>query len=134
MTSLLTNSRAKVARSCARKHHYEYELGYRAITATDDLDFGILIHSLLAAWWLRALPGVDVEERLTAAMAVLEAQVLDPFVCIRAMTMLNGYHARWRNEPLYAVAVEQTFEDRSSTPTPEPSRSCGVSPARSTPS
>lgn len=111
MTSLLTNSRAKVARSCARKHHFEYELGFRAVAATEDLDFGNLIHELLAAWWLRAIFGVDVEERLTAAMALLETKKkLDLFVRMRALTMLNGYHARWCNEPFYALSVEQTFE------------------------
>ena len=106
MIHLLTSSRAKTARSCARRHDYEYHLGYRPVAATEELDFGNLVHEMLAAWWSHAVPGVDVETRLQAALTVLDQAKLDPFVRIRARVMVTGYHARWSDERLWLVAVE----------------------------
>lgn len=109
MTALITASRAKCARLCARKHHLEYVQGYRPVETSEDLAFGTIVHEALAAWWCHAVPGIDVEQRLVAAQAALEATDLDPYVKVRALTMITGYHARWKDEPYTAVAVEQGF-------------------------
>lgn len=111
MSALITASRAKCARLCARKHHLEYVLGYRPLESSEDLAFGSLVHEALAAWWCHAVPGIDVEQRLVAALAELEkADKLEPAVKVRAVVMVLGYHARWKGEPYTAVAVEQTFQ------------------------
>lgn len=109
MSALITNSRAKLARLCARRHDLTYRQGYRPTGEAEELAFGTLIHEALAAWWRLAAPGIDVEQRLTAAQAVLDAATLDPFVRMKAQVMVTGYHARWCSEPLYVVAVEVEF-------------------------
>lgn len=109
--NLLTNSRAKLARQCARKHDLQYRQGWRPVDEAEELAYGTLIHLLLKVWWLLARPGLDVENRLTSALAALDSFAdLDPYVAIRARVMLVGYHARWCTERLYAVAVEAPFE------------------------
>ena len=109
MTALITNSRAKLARLCARRHDLQYRQGYRPTGEAEELAFGSLIHEALAAWWRLATPGGDIDARLTAAQAVLDAATLDPFVAMKARVMVTGYHARWCSEPLHVVAVEVEF-------------------------
>ena len=109
MSSLLTNSRAKLARLCPRKEQLQYQLGYRPTEVAEELDFGTLIHAALEAWWCHALPGIDPELRLVAAAAALDAGTTDPYVKARALVMVQGYHARWVGEALEAVAVEAPF-------------------------
>lgn len=111
MTALITNSRAKLARQCARRHDLTYRQGYRPVAEADELAFGTLIHEMLAAWWTHATPRVDVEARLQAALTVLDAvEGLDPFLAMKARVMVTGYHARWCAEPLWVVLVEQSFQ------------------------
>ena len=109
MSALITNSRAKLARLCARRHDLQYRQGYRPTGEAEELAFGTLIHECLAAWWVKAEPGFELELRLAAAQSVLDAATLDPFVRMKAQVMITGYHARWCNEPLYVVAVEKEF-------------------------
>lgn len=110
MKAVLTNSRAKVARLCARKEQLQYRLGYRPIEEAEELGFGALIHAALEAWWCHAVPGLDVEARLVAAAAALDAGTPDAYVKARALAMLQGYHARWAGEALVGVAVEAPFD------------------------
>jgi hypothetical protein len=110
VSSLLTNSRAKTARACPRKHHIEYELGYRPVVEAEELTFGTLIHNALAAWWALAKPGVLKLARLNAALEFVEQSKVDPFISARARVMLIGYHARWADEPYEIVAVEEQFD------------------------
>lgn len=108
--NLMTHSRAKTSRSCARKHQIEYLLLYRPVGNAEELDFGTIVHACLAVWWALAVPGIPVIDRLNAAITRLDAvPKLDGFVRARIEVMLVGYHARWVNEPLYVVAVEQEF-------------------------
>lgn len=110
MSVLITNSRAKSARLCARKHSLTYLQGYRPLIASEDLDFGSLVHAGLEAWWCHALPGIDPEDRLAAAMRVVGAAEVDAFLKVKAQVMLAAYHARWAGEAFAAVAVEVQFE------------------------
>lgn len=105
----MTNSRAKCARSCPRRHHIEYQLGYRPVDEAEELSFGTVIHRALAAWWMHAVAGIDKANRLRTALEVLTAADLDPFVFARAQVMVIGYHSRWVDEPYEVIAVEQEF-------------------------
>lgn len=48
---IVSNSEISTFRSCQRKHHYSYRLGYRPHQKSDALRFGTLIHLGLEAWW-----------------------------------------------------------------------------------
>lgn len=101
---LLTNSRAKDFRACARLHQLRYERGYRPAVEASELRFGSLIHTGLEAWW-RA-PAAERWEAASAALTTADADALDR---VKALVLLAGYHARWIDEPLDAIAVEHEF-------------------------
>jgi len=48
---VISNSEMSTFRSCSRKHHYSYRLGFRPHGQKDALRFGTLIHAGLEAWW-----------------------------------------------------------------------------------
>jgi hypothetical protein len=48
---LVTNSEMGTYRSCARLHHYRYELGVRTVEDGEAQRFGSLIHYGLQGWW-----------------------------------------------------------------------------------
>lgn len=104
---VVTNSELKTRRRCPREHHYSYELGFRS--AREDalaLRFGTVMHAVLEAWWHSVR-----ELRLEAALEALaeRTEQLDAFELARALEMLNGYDARWRDAPYVTIAVEQEF-------------------------
>lgn len=101
---LLTASRLKDARACARLHHLKFELGYRSALTADTLRFGTLVHLGLEAWW-RA-----TGNRLEAALAAIAGEEADPFEAARARVMLRGYDARWGGEEYEVLGVELGFE------------------------
>jgi hypothetical protein len=104
---LLTNSRAKSFRRCARHHLYAYEQGVRPVTKAGPLKFGAWFHLMLEAWWDAAT------DQLGVALAVLEdphADELDAFDRVRAQELMLGYDARWGDEPLMVERVEAQFE------------------------
>ncbi len=105
---LLTNSRLRAYRRCARLHHYSYNLGFRAVVAHENLSFGTLVHAALEAWWLASAE--SPEDRLNAALLPLEKEP-DPFTRARARVMIYGYHERWIDETQWeTVAVEREFQ------------------------
>lgn len=106
LSDLLTNSRLKTARACARLHHLKYDLGYRPIWDGDDQRFGSIFHKGLEAWWKAWELAED--ERLDAGLAAF-ADVSDPFERAKAEEMLRGYHYMWKDEPYEVVSVEQEF-------------------------
>ena len=65
---VLSVSRLKDARACARLHRLRYLDGYRPAVEPEALRFGTLVHRGLEAWW-RSRP----DERLTAALAAIGA-------------------------------------------------------------
>jgi len=108
VSNLLTYSRLRSYRSCARKHHYRYELGYVPLIQSEALRFGSLIHKGLEAWWL-ALQSPD--SRLTNALAAVAVES-DPFDRVRAEELLIAYEVVYGEETAanYSVlGVEQQF-------------------------
>lgn len=102
---VITNSELTTSRRCFREHQYAYELGFRPITKEHALAFGTLIHTALEAWWRAAAVS---DNRLTSALATLPLDI-DPFELARATVMIEGYDARWKDEPFEVVAVEAEF-------------------------
>lgn len=119
ISDLITNSRLKTARGCAREHHMRYGLGYRSRHTDDALRFGDLIHVALEAWWRNRWDG---ENRLALALAALGKES-DPFERARAEAMICGYDARWSEARLDPIAVEVEFAgDMVNPDTGKPSR------------
>jgi hypothetical protein len=104
---LLTISQLTTARSCLRKHDYEYTQGWRAQPSAE-ASFGTLIHKGLEAWWLTAQDGGDGDERLDAALAAIAVEA-DPFDRAKASALLKGYTSRWEGEALTVLGVEVEF-------------------------
>lgn len=102
---LLTNSRVKTGRACAKLQFYEYDLGYRAVEDADALRFGTLVHKGLEAWW-RA----PEDARLGAAFDAIRSAKADPFEYAKARVLLVGYDTRWTAEPFDVLGVEVPFE------------------------
>ncbi len=102
----MTASRGRSLRACARKHLFEYVLGFRPVAAAHALTFGHAAHAGLEAWWLAD----GGEGRLDAALAAIDAAPgLDPFDRAKAEVMLAGYDAVWRDELHRTLAVEREF-------------------------
>lgn len=113
LSNLLTNSRLKCARTCARMHLFVYLLGYRPVEEKAELAFGTLMHKALEAWWLAVKAELPEAEWFERAAAALSAEKdTDPFDLARAQVLMAGYHARWAADAhLYEVlGVEQKFE------------------------
>lgn len=98
---ILTSSRLRTFRECARKHDLAYVQGYRPVRDAEPLRFGTLIHAGLEAWWLAAAGGID--DRLGAALAAVAGEA-DPFDRVRAEELLRGY------ELVYGATVLDEFE------------------------
>lgn len=110
MSTAMTNSRLKVYRACPRQHMIEYEQGYRPLTDAEALRFGSLVHLGLEAWWRAAKAGQSADERLAAALAVVQSADSDPFERARAAALLTGYALRWDDQAYEVVDVEVEFE------------------------
>lgn len=100
---LLTVSRMKTFRRCAREDHFKYEIGYRATTEAEALRFGTLMHLGLEAWFKS---GADLEQTIAALRAGVAA---DEYELVRAEELMRGYHFRWCDEPMTVLAVEEQF-------------------------
>lgn len=102
---LITNSRAKAFRRCARFHLIAYQQGIRPVSKAAPLGFGGTFHKMLEAWWNAT------ELRLEAALAALgQVDELDELDRIRLEELMLGYDARWADEPLRTLRVEAQFE------------------------
>lgn len=105
---LLTNSRAKSFRRCARHHQIAYEQGIRPVGKAGPLRFGGWFHVMLEAWWSAT------SDHLGMALAALEAPEaadLDPFDRVRLQELMLGYDARWGDDhELMVERVEVEFE------------------------
>lgn len=100
---LVTVSRMKTFRRCAREDLYKYEFGYRAATEAEALRFGTLMHLGLETWFKS---GADLEQTIEAMRAGVAA---DEYELVRAEELMRGYHFRWCDEPMTVLAVEQQF-------------------------
>jgi hypothetical protein len=99
---LLTVSSARCYRACARKYKLKYIASIRARIEADALGFGTLIHKGLEAWLISR----DLDVALEAMRAMRDSYAYDD---AKAEAMLRGYHARWGQESLEVVSVEQQF-------------------------
>lgn len=104
MSNLLTASRLRSFRACARMHDWEYVKGVRPVRVSEALSFGTLMHLALEAWWSAT------EDHLTAALAAIAPEP-DPVTRVRAEELMRGYDARWLADlPAFEVlAVEAQF-------------------------
>lgn len=114
---LLTNSRLRTHRECARKEKIMYQDGYRPVREGEALRFGTLVHHGLEAYWL-AIQAWQQDSTLTdaapeaAAFAAIARRAFDGFEQAKAEEMIRLYAAKWRvtDELEYEVlAVEPQF-------------------------
>lgn len=101
--NLLTASRMKSFRSCARQHYYAFVLGRRPINESPALAFGTAVHAALEAWWSTGPAGA-----LTLALQHLP-EGMEPFARARAEAMLVGYDVAWRDRGFEALEIEKQF-------------------------
>lgn len=111
---LLTASRLKAYRRCARYHEIRYERGYRVLVEDQALRLGSLFHVGLEAWWNFIRECGPHDNALRAALAAVRATspLPDPFLLARVEVLLEGYHGWWLDEAgAYEVlVVEAQFE------------------------
>ncbi len=102
---VLTHSRLKTFRQCARKEKLSYQDGFRPIRESEALRDGTLIHEGLEAWWKSG-------GSLGAMVAPVENADVDQFTRARIHSILIGYHRRWIDElPDFEIlSVEGRFE------------------------
>jgi hypothetical protein len=112
---LITNSRVNAFNTCARLHHYKYELGYRPVVTGLALEFGILMHAGLEGWWLAFAQGKGAEALEQAykfmAEAIQRCETADEFDVLKAQVLMAGYHARWAEhmDEYEVIVVEGKF-------------------------
>jgi hypothetical protein len=105
VSELYTASRLRVFRECARKQFYKYVL--RIVTSsTPAMHFGTDTHSALEAWYRAWQRG---EDRLAAALAVIENLETTDVDRIRLRVLVTAYDARWSAEDWEVLAVEEQF-------------------------
>jgi hypothetical protein len=104
---VITTSQVKCFQRCQRLHWFQYDLGYRAIERAHALDFGTLVHVGLETWWATA---GDLSQALSSMLHAHGAtESLGQYDAARAGVMLEGYHARWAEEPITVLSVEHEF-------------------------
>lgn len=106
--NLLTVSRLRAYRKCARYERLTYVDGWRPARDAEALAFGSLIHAGLEGWWLAHIAG-QRETALAAAISRVAGEASDPFTQVRIEELLRGYDSRWRDQTLTAVGVEDEF-------------------------
>ncbi len=99
---IVTTSSLKCFRACPRKYYFRYELGVKSLGMSDALRFGRLWHAGLEHYWRS---GFDLE----AGIAAMQAAESDPYELVKASVLLEGYHARWADEPMTLLGVEVEF-------------------------
>lgn len=108
MSNLLTISRLRTKRECARKHQLMYGEGWRPVSEGRARGFGRLLHDGLEVWWKG-----DGADRLVDALGAMEGPAADPFDQVAAEELITGYHAWWfqhDRERYDVLAVERTFQ------------------------
>ncbi len=104
---LLTASRLRAYRKCARLEHLTYIDGWRPAVEPEALAFGSLWHTGLEAWWTAL--ALHSEMPLSDALAEIAGKARDEYEQARVEELLRGYHARWHDQPYEIVGVEEEF-------------------------
>ena len=97
---LLTNSRLRAFRTCARLHSLRYIKGWQVVRTSEALRVGSLVHLGLEAWWTGKDPMVAVAGR-----------AIDAYEQAKVEEMLLAYANRWgADRDLYEVlGIELEF-------------------------
>jgi len=105
--NLLTSSRLRTYRECARKHHLRYVLGWTPVRDSEALRVGTAVHLGLEAWWKSPI----VVRALERALAAVQGVGADAYEQVRIEEMLRGYDRHWIGQCLRyrTIAVEQQF-------------------------
>lgn len=106
--NLLTASRLRAYRRCARYERLAYVDGWRSTRDADALHLGTLVHTGLEAWWKAHKDG-HREGAIGDALSAVAGKGRDIITQIRAEELLIGYDNRWRDQTFEVVAVEDEF-------------------------
>lgn len=107
-TKLLTSSRMRKVRDCARLEYMSYVERWKPVKLSEALRVGTLIHLGLEQWLAARFDG-HPDEAFDRAMAAVEGRAVDAYEQARVEEMLWGYDLRWHAEPLEVFAVESEF-------------------------
>jgi hypothetical protein len=94
--ALLTSSRLRCFRTCARLHHLRYVEGWTPRKESEALRFGSLFHKGLEAWWGTVATGDLDGAQLMVALAAVAGFAIDPYEQVRVNELLRGYDLAWR--------------------------------------
>lgn len=110
MNQILTSSRLKAFRTCARLHQHRYIECRVPLTESLPARFGTMFHTALEHWWLAYQLSPD--DRLGVARhSLLHCfATVDEEEAVIADELLLGYHLRWLDEPLVTQLAEHQFE------------------------
>lgn len=114
--NLLTNSRMQCARTCLRKHFYQYELGIRKERTSQPLRFGGNFHQgldLLAQGYpLDDVCGLIRQNYAELPYWVTSKEDVEDWnvECETCVRLLCGYHWRWQESDIEIVATEKAFD------------------------
>lgn len=116
--ALLTQSRLRMFRACAYKHHLSYVKGWRSARPPLPLRFGTLIHAALETYWSNLNTVGVVAASAMAIQTVRDYpdanpdEDIDAYEQAKALAMIDAYTKRWRNmdaDGVEVLGVEQTF-------------------------
>lgn len=105
---ILSNSSRTTFQRCPREYQFRYVMLRKSRRTVAALRFGTLFHRGLNEWWRHNGPA---SEKLDEGLAAIRAHALDhdAFDLAKASALLTGYTARWGEEKLTTIAVEQMF-------------------------
>jgi hypothetical protein len=98
--NILTVSRLRAYRKCARLERLLYVDGWRPVSESEALRFGSLWHLGLEYWWTG---GLD------AALTAVAGRAVDEYEQARIEELLRGYDARWHGQDYEVLGVEEEF-------------------------
>lgn len=112
---VVTNSELREARACMRRHRIKYILKRRPREKAEPLTFGTLAHTGHEAWRKAKTETSDASDLFTAAVeamrdAAAKDDAVDAFMLVTVEELMRGYTARWADDGLRTVAVEQSFD------------------------
>lgn len=107
---IITASRLSTFRLCQRKEQIRYRLGYRPVTEeAEALRFGTLVHVGLESWWKTRKEVTLFSQPFLAMEEHARLNNIDAFTLEKAKILLAGYDARWLDDKLTTLAVEDEF-------------------------
>ena len=105
---ILTVSRLRTRRACARKEYLAYQRQVSPVVEEEALHVGTLVHEGLETW-LREFRRGNADGALPAALERVAGRGRDWPTQIKVDEMLRGYHLRWQDAHLEVVGAEEEF-------------------------